>query len=46
MTSASVSLLSLRLAAFVSLCLLRGCWKVGIGITVLAEFPAQNGDRF
>ena len=36
MTSASASLPSLLRAAFVSLCLLRGCWKVRIGIIALA----------
>ena len=36
MASASASLQSLHLAAFVSLCRLRGCLKVGIGIIALA----------
>jgi len=36
MASASASLPSLQLAAFVSLCRLRGCLKVWIGINALA----------
>ena len=36
MASASASLLFLQLAAFVSLCQLRGCLKVRIGIIALA----------
>jgi len=36
MASASASLLSLHLAAFVSLCRLRGCLKVWIGLIALA----------
>jgi len=36
MASASASLPSLQLAAFVSLCQLRGCLKVGNGIIALA----------
>ena len=36
MASASASLPSLQLVTFVSLCLLRGCLKVGIGLIVLA----------
>jgi len=35
MASASASLPSLQLVAFVSLCWLRGCLKVGIGIIAL-----------
>jgi len=36
MASASASLPSLQLVTFVSLCLLRGCLKVGIGLIALA----------
>ena len=36
MASVSASLQSLQLAVFVSLCRLRGCLKVGIGLIVLA----------
>jgi len=35
MASGSASLPSLQLVAFVSLCWLRGCLKVGIGIIAL-----------